>query len=93
MKKPGTYIAIFIAIVIALIAYSTLVGKLYRAEICMVYQGRTACKTVTGKSETAVVRGGISNACADIAAGVTETMGCEQTQPASLKWLQRPKRQ
>lgn len=93
MKKPGTYIAIFLCIVIALIAYSTLTGKHYRAEICMVYQGRSACKTVTGKSEIAVLRGGISNACADIAAGVTETMGCEQTQPKSVKWLQRPNRQ
>ncbi len=92
MKKPSTYIAVFIAIVIALIAYSTLAGKQYRAQVCMVYQGRTACKTVIGKSETATLRGGISNACADIAAGVTETMGCEQTQPASVKWLQRPNR-
>jgi Na+/alanine symporter len=90
MKKPGMYIAVFIAIVIALIAYSTLAGKRYRAEICMVYQGRRACKTVIGKSETATIRGGISNACADIAAGVTETMGCEQTQPSNVKWLQRP---
>lgn len=93
MNKPGTYIAVFILIVIALIAYSTMTGKRYRAEVCMVYQGRSACKTVTGKSEASVLRGGISNACADIAAGVTETMGCEQSQPQSVKWLQRPRNQ
>lgn len=90
MKKPGWYIAVFIGIVIALIAYSTLTGKRYRAEVCVAYQGRSACKTVTGKSETSVLRGGISNACADIASGVTQTMGCEQSQPQSVKWLQRP---
>lgn len=90
MNKPGTYIAVFICIVIALIIYSTVSGKQYRAEVCMVYKGRSACKTVTGKSETSVLRGGVSNACADIASGVTETMGCEQTQPQSVKWLQRP---
>ena len=93
MNKPWAYIAVFILIVIGLIAYSTIGGKRYRAEICMVYQGRSACKTVTGKSETSVLRGGISNACADIASGVTQTMGCEQTQPQSVKWLQRPKGQ
>lgn len=91
MNKPGLYIAVFIAVVIALIVYSTMGGTRYRAEICMVYQGRSACKTVTGKSETSVLRGGISNACADIASGVTQTMGCEQTQPQSVKWLAKPK--
>ncbi len=91
MNKPGTYIAVFIVIVIALIAYSTVTGKLYRARVCMVYQGRSNCKIVTGKSETSTLRGGISNACADIASGVTQTMGCEQSQPQSVQWLQRPK--
>lgn len=90
MNKPGIFIVVFILIVIGLIVWSTTTGKLYRARVCMVYEGRTACKTVTGKSETSTLRGGISNACADIASGVTQTMGCEQTQPQSVQWLQRP---
>jgi len=76
--------------VIALIAYSTMSGKLYRVQVCMTYGGRSACKIVTGKSEQSALRGGISNACADIAAGVTATMGCEGSTPASVKWLQKP---
>jgi Na+/alanine symporter len=87
MKRPGIYIAVFVLIVIALISYSTMAGKQYRAEVCMAFQGRSACKTVTGKSQEAVLRGGITNACADIAAGVTETMTCEQSPPQKVTWL------
>lgn len=89
MNRPGIYIAVFVLIVIALILYSTMAGKQYRAEVCMTFQGRSACKTVTGKSQESVLRGGITNACADIAAGVTETMTCEQSQPQKVTWLEK----
>lgn len=57
----------------------------------MAYQGRTACKTVSAKSEQAALRSASENACADIASGVTDTMRCEQSEPVRLKWLERPK--
>jgi hypothetical protein len=76
---------------IALIAYSTVSGKSYRVQVCMNYGGKSDCRIVTGKSEESTLRGGISNACADIASGVTATMGCEAATPASVKWLQKPK--
>jgi hypothetical protein len=56
----------------------------------MTYNGRSTCKTVSAKSDNAAVRAGVSNACADIASGVTESMGCERTEPTSVKWLQKP---
>ena len=71
-------------------AYSTLHGPRYRVETCMAYQGRTACKTVSAKSEQAALRSATENACADIASGVTDTMRCEQSEPQRVKWLERP---
>jgi hypothetical protein len=77
---------------LALVAYSTLHGPRYRVEACMSYQGRTACKTVSAKSEEAALRSAAENACADIASGVTDSTRCEQTEPQSVKWLERPRR-
>ena len=74
---------------IALIAYSTLHGPRFRVQLCMSYQGRSACKTVAAKSEAAALRSAAENACADIASGVTDTMRCNQAQPESVKWLHR----
>jgi hypothetical protein len=70
--------------------YSTLHGPRYRVEVCMTYQGRTACKTVNAKSETAALRSGTENACADIASGVTDTVRCQESEPQSVRWIQCP---
>ncbi|MBV8833530.1 MAG: hypothetical protein JO108_30395 [Acidobacteriaceae bacterium] len=75
---------------VALLAYSTLHGPRYRAEICMSFNGRTNCRTVTAKSEAAALRAGAENACADLTSGVTNTMECVASQPQSIRWLQRP---
>ena len=84
-------ILIFVLGFLALIAYSTLNGPRYRVEVCMAYQGRSACRTVKAKSEQGAVRSGTENACADIASGVTDTMRCVESQPQSVRWLSRPK--
>jgi hypothetical protein len=83
-------IAILVVAFLALIAYSTLHGPRYRVEVCMAYQGRSACKTVSAKSEQAALRSGMENACADIASGVTDSMGCAQSEPQRVRWLQKP---
>ena len=56
----------------------------------MMYQGRSSCRTVTAKSESAALRSGIENACADISSGVTDTMRCQDATPQNIKWLTRP---
>ncbi len=88
--KIGIYIAAFLAVFIALLAYSTFHGPRYRAEVCVSFEGRKACKTVSAKSEQAAIRSGTEGGCADVASGVTETMRCVGSEPASVKWLQRP---
>jgi alkylhydroperoxidase family enzyme len=81
-----------VAAFLVLVLYSTLRGPRFRVEACMAYQGRTACKTVSARSEQAALRAAAENACADIASGVTDTMRCEQSDPVRLKWLERPKK-
>jgi hypothetical protein len=87
--KIGWVVAGFVVAFLALVAYSTLHGPRFRAEICMSYQGRSACKTVSAKSEQAARRSGAENACADISSGVTDTIRCEQSEPVGVRWLQR----
>jgi len=89
-RNVGILVTVLVVGIIALIAYSTMAGARYRVKICMTYSGRTACKTVVAHSEEGAVRGATTNACGDIASGVTESMGCEHTAPDSITWLQRP---
>ena len=85
-------IAALVVALIGLIAYATLSGPRYRVKVCMTFAGRSTCKTVSGKSDDSALRSAITNACADIASGVTEVMGCEQSQPRSITWLEKPAR-
>lgn len=85
-------IAILVIAIAALIVYSTVHGPRYRVEVCMAYQGRSACKTVSAKSEQAALRSAMENACADIASGVTDSMNCTQSAPQHVMWLERPRR-
>ena len=82
--------AIFVVALLALIVYSTVHGPRYRVQVCMAYQGRSACKTVSAKSEEAALRSGRENACADISSGVTDTIRCQGSDPQNVKWLSRP---
>jgi hypothetical protein len=83
-------VALFVVAFLALLVYSTVHGPRYRVEVCMVYQGRSACKTVAAKSEEGALRSGRENACADISSGVTDTVRCQNSDPQSIKWLARP---
>lgn len=87
--RIGWIVAIFVVAFLILVGYSTLHGPRFRAQICMAYQGRSACKTVSAKSEQAARRSGAENACADISSGVTDTVRCEQSEPVSVRWLER----
>jgi len=75
---------------VALMAYSTIHGPQYKVQVCMTFNGRTVCKTVNAKSEEFALRGARENACADISSGVDDTIRCQNMEPTSVKWLQKP---
>jgi len=77
----------FIAVVLAVLVYTTIGNNRYRCEVCMVYGGRQACRTAAASTEEHAERTARENACAEIASGVTDSMACENRQPASVIWL------
>ena len=71
MNKTTLAVVLFIVIFLGLLGWSTFHGPRYRVRVCMAYKGQSSCKTVSGKSRDAALRGAVDNACADIASGVT----------------------
>ncbi len=87
MKKPVLVgILLFVALM-ALIAYSTMGTRNHRVEVCMQFNGVTSCRTTFGASEESALRTAVSNACAAIASGVTDSIACEQAPPVKVTWL------
>ncbi len=86
MKKPVLVGIILFAALIALIAYSTMGTSANRVEVCMEYGGIKACRTAAGSTKDFALRTATSNACAQIASGVTDTIKCEHADPVSVTW-------
>lgn len=65
----------------ALVVYRSLHVVGYRCTICVAFRGQTECRTVDGPTLLEARRGAVTNACAYLASGVTDSMACERTQP------------
>ena len=87
MSRPVLAGVVFVVAVLAVIVYMTFsLGKRVRGEICMEFNGHIVCKTVSGDTQQHVIQTGITNACAELVSGVTDTVNCEHTNPKSVTW-------
>lgn len=89
MRKPVLLGIVFLLLVLGVIVYSSMNMSSYRVEVCMEFRGQTSCRTASGASEPDTLRAAVSNACAGIASGVTDTIACEGTYPKSITWLSK----
>ncbi len=87
MKKPVLIGIIFVAVVLGAIIYSSMNLSKYRVEVCMTFNGNSSCRTASGKTQDETLQTAITNACADIAGGVTDSIACERTAPTKETWL------
>ena len=88
MKKNVVILAIgFAAAVLAVLIFTTMGTNKFRCKVCITFNGRTACRTAGASTEAQAVRTATENACAQIASGVTDSMGCESTPPQSVIWV------
>lgn len=63
-------------------------GRRHRVEVCMEYRGRTVCRAAAGSTREEAVRTATDNACALLAAGMTDSMQCGRTPPKSVRDLE-----
>lgn len=92
MKKktnwPVIIGAAFITLFIAVMVYSSSGNDLYRAEVCVSFEGRTVCRNAAATTKLEAERIGASTACTDLTSGMTALMQCEQNSPRQVTWKQ-----
>jgi hypothetical protein len=88
VKKTTAAGLLFAAIVLAAIVYSTVATTQFRCEVCITYDGRTACRTAKAGTREQAQRTATENVCSVLgAAGQVESRRCETTPADSIKWL------
>lgn len=83
MKSTSWVALAVLAVLIGVIVWSSLDQGGVHCEVCITYRGREACRAVDGGTEEDARRGAVTNTCAFLASGVTESMACERTAPSS----------
>jgi len=67
--------------VIGYVVYSSFQVSEFECEVCITFEGADACRTVAGKTQEDSLRGAVTNTCAQLSSGVTDTLRCERTRP------------
>jgi len=85
--KNTTWLAVgFVALVLGVIVYSTFHQERIRCRVCMSFGRGRDCRTASAATREEALRTAVSNACAQLASGVTDTTQCENTKPDSIDW-------
>ncbi len=89
MSKPVIVGIIFIAVVLAVLLFSTMTLAKFRVEVCVTFNGRSDCRIASADTEEHALRTATSNACGLLASGVTDSLACEHSVPTSVRWLKK----
>ena len=87
MKKPVLIGIVFLLVILGLLVYSTMNLSDKRVEVCVAFHGVTACRTASGTTQEFALRTATTNACAQVASGVTDSLQCENAPPVKVTWL------
>ena len=89
MSKPVILGIVFIAVILAVLLYSTMNLAKFRVEVCVTFNGRSDCRVASADTEEHALRTATSNACGLLASGVTDSLACEHSVPTSVRWLKK----
>jgi hypothetical protein len=85
--KPTVWIGIAFGVVfVAAVAISTLSSNSVRCRVCITFNGATDCRTASARTREDAQRAATTTACAQLASGMSDSLRCEQTPPASIEW-------
>ena len=87
MKNTVWLAVAFVVVVVGFVVFSTFQGKRVSCKVCIVFNGRRDCRTASAANRTEAQRTATTNACAQLAGGVTDSVNCENTTPESVEWL------
>ena len=87
MPKPLRFAIIaLLAAAVVYVIYSSMHTAQFRVEVCLTYQGESACRTAEGRTRDEALRAAHDNACAQVTSGVTGTLGCQNTPATRVTW-------
>jgi hypothetical protein len=89
MKRAGLWITLIFSIAFLAIMFTSTRGlSSHRVEVCVEFQGQSACRTASGATRDEALRTARDNACAQVSSGMTDSIACQNTLPKRVTWLE-----
>lgn len=70
---------------VGLVVYGSLQIPVVECEVCITFRGRSDCRTVAGATLNEARSAAVTNVCALMSSGVTDTLACERTPPTKIE--------
>ncbi len=86
-KTVRVAIGALLAAALFYLVYASLHTAKFRVQVCLTYQGATACRIAEGRTLALATRAAHDNACSQVTSGVTGTIGCQDTPATSVTQL------
>ena len=86
LRKPliRIILTVLAGLVLVLIVYSSFRQSRVACEVCIVYRGTRQCRTASGATEEDAIRTATDNACTFVSSGMSDSIQCSNTPPASV---------
>ena len=89
IKNKGLWIVLGFGALFLYVMYSSTRNlSAHRVEVCMEFHGQRACRSASAATPEAARRTATDNACAFLASGMSDSIACTNTPPASVKTLE-----
>jgi hypothetical protein len=84
-RRTSWLIAAGLILFMAFVIYRSFHVGGYKCSVCITFRGQSVCRAVEGASEHDARMAATTNACAYLAAGVTDSLACERTAPTTVE--------
>ncbi len=85
MKRGPIVAAVLIVGLAAFLLWSTLGAQRAQCHACVEFSGQRNCATASASTEAEATKSAVSTACGVLARGMDQSIGCDNTKPASLE--------
>lgn len=83
-KATGATLA-FLLLFGGLVVYRSFGVARTECDVCVTFQGQTACRTAAADTRKASIESAVTSACGTLASGMTDSIRCGNTNPDSVE--------
>lgn len=78
-------LVVVVGILVVFLVQGSISTMQAECSLCLTYRGQTECRAGTGTDEAAAQAAAVKAACGLMAAGMTETVACQNTVPTNVQ--------